>query len=116
METVDSRDPRYLSSKVYLDRHRQEARSEFEFYKTCQTEAFSTESSSKIHLVFDFAKKVLLLRLQKQPGQLHVITGLKFDMFGVSCSNLSLNYVFGLPEGYWPNEKIAISFIRKRNS
>ena len=61
------------------------------------------------HFVFDFAEKVLLPRLLKHPGQLHFVTGLKFDINGVSSSRTNWNYVFGLPEGHWPNDKTANS-------
>ena len=45
----------------------------------------------------------------KQPGQLHFVTGLKFDINGVSSSWTNSNYVFGLPEGHWPNDKTVNS-------
>ena len=61
------------------------------------------------HFVFDFAEKVLFPRLLKQPGQLHFVTGLKFNIKGVSSSRIKSNYVFGLPEGHWPNDKTANS-------
>jgi len=105
MAAVDATDPRYDSSKQYIEKHRREAKTEFQFYKNCQKTAALPGNTSNIHLVFDFAEKVLLPRLAKQPGQLHFITGLKFDIFGVSCSNLTNNFVFELPEGHWPQEK-----------
>ena len=61
--------------------------------------------------MFDFAEKVLLPKLLKQPGQLYFVTGLKFDIFGVQDSNQGVTYVFGLPEGHWPNEKNANTVI-----
>ncbi len=33
------------------------------------------------------------------------MTGLKFDLFAISRSNLATNFVFGLPEGFWPGHK-----------
>lgn len=55
----------------------------------------------------DFAEQVLLSSFLRQPSQIHFVTGLKFDIFGVSCSNLDTNFVFGLPEGKWPGKKRA---------
>ena len=43
----------------------------------------------------------------KQPGQLHFTTGLKFDFFCVSNTNLNTNFIFGLPEGHWLSGKSA---------
>ena len=60
-----------------------------------------------IHLVFDFAEKVLLPSMLRQSGQLYFITGLKFDIFGVSSSSFDRNFIFGLPEGHWPGHKTA---------
>lgn len=63
------------------------------------------------HFVFDFAEKVLLPRLLRQPGQISYLVGMCFDMFGVSSSRKKINYVFGLPEGHWPNNKTANSVL-----
>lgn len=57
--------------------------------------------------MFDFAENALLPKLQKRPGQLHFVTGLKFDIFGISCSNLGSTFVFGLPGGKWKKENTA---------
>lgn len=59
--------------------------------------------------MFDFAEKVLLPRLLEQPGQLHFLTGLKFDINGVASSRNKKTHVFGLPEGHWPKDKTANS-------
>lgn len=57
------------------------------------------------HFVFDYAENSLLPKLQKQLGQLHFITGLKFDLFGFACSNDGKTDVYVLVEGFWPGEK-----------
>ena len=62
---------------------------------------------TELHLVFDFAEKWFLPNLQRQPGQLHFVTGLKFDFFGVHVSNLWFTNIYGLPEGHWPGGKTA---------
>ena len=59
------------------------------------------------HFIFDFAEKVLLPKILNQPGQLHFITGLKFDINGLCCSNVGRAYVYGLVEGQWPSNKTA---------
>jgi len=88
-----------------LQKHKHEAVAEFEFYKTCGNEAKEVPDNGAVHLTFDFAEKVLLPSLLRKPGQLHFVTGLKFDIFGICSSNLDLVYVFGLVEGHWPNNK-----------
>lgn len=40
-------------------------------------------SSGTLHLVFDFAEKVLLSPLLHQPRHDNFVTGLRFDLFGV---------------------------------
>lgn len=57
--------------------------------------------------MFDFAEKVLLPSLPKQPGQLHFVTGLKYDFFGVHRSNLGKKFAHSLPEGHWSQGKTA---------
>ena len=47
----------------------------------------------------DFAEKVMLPSLLRQPGQLHLVTGLKLYLFAISCGNMNKNYIFCLPEG-----------------
>eukprot|EP00171_Calliarthron_tuberculosum_P005258 IDg5258t1 len=94
-----------LSNRLSL--HREEANTVFSFYKRMQREATELPTGAKLHLVFDFAEKVLLPSMKEQPGNLHFITGLRFDIFGVSTSNLNCNFIFGLPEGFWPNGKSA---------
>lgn len=73
------------------------------------------DSSTHRNFVFDFSEKILLPRLLKQPGQLHFTTGLNFDINGVSCRNTGNAYVFDLPEGHWPNDKIASSVLSMLN-
>lgn len=68
---------------------------------------FGDNKQSSWTRFFDFAEKVLLPKLQRQPGQLLFVTGLKFDIFGVASSNLSTTFISGLLEGHWPNEKTA---------
>lgn len=100
-----STDQRYQALYEMLTKHRNDAKVAHAYYKRCQDEA--EDNSRIIHMVFDFAEKVLLPRLLKQPGQLHFVTSLKFDIFGVSNSNTAVNNIFGLPEGHWPNDKTS---------
>lgn len=93
-----------------LQRHVSEAKTEFLLYREFQNRGRG--STTHRHFVFDFAEKVLLPRLLKQPGQLHFTTGLKFDINGVCSSNTGQAYAFGLPEGHWPNDKSANSVLR----
>lgn len=62
---------------------------------------------SRIRLVFDFEEKVVLPFFGHQLGQLYFVTGLKFDVFGVSNCTLNTNMIYGLPDGHWPGRKTA---------
>lgn len=90
-----------------LRTHKNEAAAEFKVYTDNQAEARDNPTSGRLHCVFDFAEKVLLPHLLRQPGQLHFVTGLKFDFFGVSVSNLKACDIYCLPEGHWPSGKTA---------
>lgn len=94
-----------------LKKHRKEASVEFLRYKKLQTDSALPENPDLYHVVVDFAETVLLPGMLSQPGQLHFTTGLKFDLNGVCCSKTNHNYIFGLPEGHWPNEKTADSVL-----
>ena len=100
LKSLSSSDFRYKLACEGLLEHRKNAENEFKYYKDVQTQCYVDNTNEKRHYVFDFAEKVLLPRLKIQPGQLHFITGLKFDLFGVSSSNDTLNYIFGLPEDH----------------
>lgn len=50
---------------------------------------------------------MLLPSLVRQPGQLHFITGLKNDIFGISCSNSGTNFIYSIAEGHWTGGKTA---------
>lgn len=89
-----------------LEKHVADALSERRYLKDVRSLAISGQNKV-LHLIMDFAEKVLLPSLVRQPGQLHFVTGLKLDLFAVSCGNKSKNYVFSLPEGYWPGGKTA---------
>lgn len=95
--------PLIKSLNSTLMEHRIQAKGDFMLYKSCQEQAAG--SPDVIHIVFDFAEKVLLPRISKQPGQLNYITSLIFDIFGVLCSNFKTNFLFGFTEGHWPNTK-----------
>lgn len=58
------------------------------------------ENDHVSHFCFEFAKNVLLPRPIHQPGHIHFVTGLKFDLNGVSASKSGLNYIFGFVEGH----------------
>ncbi|PXF45203.1 hypothetical protein BWQ96_05033 [Gracilariopsis chorda] len=85
--------------------HRVEALAQFTVYRTIQTTAENAPATNPIHLIFDFAEKILLPHLLRQPGQLHFVTSLQFDIFGVYSSTMSTCYVYGLPGGNWPGNK-----------
>lgn len=93
-----------------IDNHLNYAKSEIDYLRQKRIES-KTPSSKVVHVIIDFAEKVLIPSLVNQPGQLHFITGLKIDLFAVSCGNTGKNYVFCLPEGHWPGQKSANEVI-----
>eukprot|EP00171_Calliarthron_tuberculosum_P022537 IDg22537t1 len=91
--------------------HREKARQEYNIYMELSDRARTNPGTTEVHVTFDFAEKVLLPVLKRQPGQLHFITGLKFDLFAAASSNLDKVFVYGLPEGFWPHGKTANEVI-----
>lgn len=106
--SIESAEPELKEDLVsHFEKHKRDANSEYSFYRKCTNYCKIRPEDGLIHIVFDFAEKVSLPSYRKQPGCLYFVTGLKFDLFGVSSSNLKTQYVFGLPEGHWPNAKTA---------
>lgn len=89
-----------------MNRHRDEASKELKHYVLTLQKSIQNRNQM-IHVTFDFSEKCLLPRFVRQPGQLHFVTGLKIDMFGILMSSSKKNYIFGLTEGFWPNLKTA---------
>lgn len=84
-----------------LKEHKEEAASEFSYYRQLQNDAKSGSQPHRLHIIFDFAEKVLIPHLLRQPGQLHFVTGLKIDLFGIHISNAGMTDIYGLVEGHW---------------
>lgn len=105
IDALHESDERHSCLSNLLRDHVSAARREHENYRTVQGYAATKMDGSMQHVVFDYAEKVLLPQLLKQPGHLYFVTGLKFDLFGVHDSNAAKTYIFGLPEGHWPNTK-----------
>ncbi|EDQ92071.1 uncharacterized protein MONBRDRAFT_22871 [Monosiga brevicollis MX1] len=78
--------------------HYLEERDFYHFLRSNTKEA----SVPYVHVTFDFAEKLLLPRLQKQPGQMYLLNGLHVDLFGVLISNIKTQFTFPLVEGHWP--------------
>ena len=70
-----------------LNEHKSIAKSEFNSYIQLRDSVLNDSGGDILHLVFDYAEKVSLPSMIKQPGQLHFVTCLKFDLFGISVSN-----------------------------
>lgn len=68
-------------------------------------------SLSVRHFLFYFAKKLMLRRLLRRPGELHFATGLKLDLNGVSSRKTRCTHILGLPEGHCPGDKSAKSVL-----
>ena len=74
IDTSPSEETRSYSLAT-LKLHRERAAAEFRYYKDMMLKAANSVTES--YVVFDFAEKVLLPHLVRQPGQLHFVTGLK---------------------------------------
>lgn len=64
--------------------HRENASSEYFLYNKIGRRQNSRPENGKLHLVFDFTEKVLLPSMERQPGNLHFVTRLKYDLLGIS--------------------------------
>ena len=89
-------------AEIDYDEHRRKALTECQLYIKIRYRQKSRQKNGTMHFVFDFDEKVLLPNMERQPGNLHFTTGLKYDMFGISISNDQSSNVYGLPEGHWP--------------
>ena len=65
------------------------------------------EDSEILCLTFDFAENVYLPFQHRQPSQRFFLTGLKFDIFGISIDTACAQVIYALTEGHWPCEKTA---------
>ena len=90
--------------------HKEIAQNEYQIYNKIRKNASLYPTSEIIYVVFDFAKKVTLPSLERQSGQLHFVTGLKNDFFGISLTNVNVTNVYGLSEGHRTNTKYAMGF------
>lgn len=99
-----------VEASAEYEEHRMHASEEYAYYKI-RNRQFSRPDNITLHLVFDFAEKVLLSFMEKLPGNLHFVTDIKHDMFGMSNSNLKQIQIFSLPEGHWPGSKGPDSVI-----
>ncbi len=93
-----------------LDTHREEAATDYNFYKQHQKNANADLSGGTVLVVMDLAENVLLSSMMEQPGNLHFNTGLKFDIFGVSSSIRLSNFLFGLPEAIGQESKSHLKY------
>ncbi len=59
-----------------LAKHKSDARSEREYMRKYQIEA-KNSAGTVLHVIIDFAEKVLLPSLLEQPDQLHFVSGLE---------------------------------------
>lgn len=62
-----------------LDHHKSTADTEFKNFCTILEHWQSQPLCGTVHLIMGFAEKSLLPMLERQPGHLHCVTGLKFD-------------------------------------
>jgi hypothetical protein len=93
-------------SQVALEAHRKYAHQQRLNYKERIMNS-KAEGSTTLCLTFDFAENVYLPFQHRQPSQRFFLTGLKFDIFGISIDTASAQVIYGLTEGHWPCEKTA---------
>ncbi len=93
-------DPERLDLIEQLRVHKEIAQNEYQIYNKIRKIASLYPTREIVHLVFDFAEKVTLPSMERQPGQLHFVTGLKYDIFGISLTKLNITNVYGLSEGH----------------
>lgn len=101
---LHSNDQRHSCFITLLQDHIGNARKEHEHYKTSLNECRGIADGGLQHDLYGFTGKVLFPKFLRQPRQLYLVTGLKFNIFGIHDNNARLTYVFGLPEGLGPNK------------
>ena len=94
------------ASQQALSAHRLYAHEQREHYKRRISESRKPDSKV-LHLTMDFAENVYLPYQHRQASQRFFLTGLKFDLFGISNDSFPAQVIYGLTEGHWPNEKTA---------
>lgn len=72
--------------------HRAHADKDNAYYNRIRKRQEHRPINGTLHVVLDFAEKVLLPPLECRPGYLHFTTVLKYYMFGISNSNLQKNF------------------------
>lgn len=114
---LPSDDPRYVFLKKIFNDHRSDATQECIMFLNIQQNT-SIEKTATSNTSFSMFRKgfcyLMLTKRLKQTHQLNLFTGLKFDLFDVGSSNDGFNFIYGLPEGHYPNEKpanMAISML-----
>lgn len=93
-----------LAARTYADQHLTETHPEFHNYEELREDGLKSGKDIIRQFVLDFTESVLLPRLQEQQGQIHFVTALKVDIFGVECSNDSETDIYGLFEDHWIQE------------
>lgn len=100
----------WISSRCFersRKRHKEDAYSEFQYYRKLTRECRAEPNGDTTHIVFNFAEFYQIQSFVKKPWYSHFATGISFLLFGVSCSNILTNHVLDLPEGHSHNGKTA---------
>lgn len=104
-EALHESDQRYDFLNYLLKSHISVARKQHEHYRDLLKSVQDQHYGTLQHVVDDFAEKLLLSQLTRQPGRHFFVTCLKVDLFGVHDSNSANAFIFGLREGHWHNTK-----------
>ena len=93
-----------VASQQALAAHRHFAHTLRAAYRT-RVLASKQPDSGVLHMTMDFAERVYLPWEHCQVSQRFFVTGLKYDLFGISNDTHGSQVTYGLTEGHWPGQK-----------
>ena len=62
-------------AEIGFEEHRNNSEMEYKLYTKVRQRQLSIPNNSRLHFIFDFAEKVLLPKMERQPGNLHFVAG-----------------------------------------
>lgn len=81
----------------YLEIHRMHAAQEYLYYNRIRKRQNSCPRNVTLHLILYFAEKIVPPSMKRQPGNLHFVTALNLDIFGIPNLNSNTFNVYSLP-------------------
>lgn len=91
----------------------------FYFTIKCSERQSSSLAGRKLQLIFFISRislsfhqpSIILVHLVAICENLHYITGIRFDIFGASSSNMRANFIFQIPGRLWSNTNLLMQFF-----